>query len=257
MDDLDAATLDDVRDFFRTWYVPNNAVLTSPATSTRPRRRSCRNWFGEIPAVRLPPRPVATVPPADGEKRIVVEDQVRLPKLFRLSLPGVGTGFHASDLVATMLAVGRSSRLDAALVRDRSLARDVSAFILPLELCGQLHVQATCREGVAPEQLEKAIDEEIARFVAVGPDEDELDRAKTRLETDLARQLDSLGDRADRFSDFHTLHGDPRLVAGEFGRTAAVTTGEIRELAARILVPANRATAWYLPKNGTANPGAD
>jgi predicted Zn-dependent peptidase len=251
MEDLEAASLEEVREFFQTWYVPENAVLTVAGdVGLDEARRLCEKWFAPLARGTRPlPRPPSPPKPEVGERRIVVRDAVQLPRIFILwHSPSLrDRGWHASDLLATILGSGRSSRLHHRLVYDLGLARDAATFVLPLETTGQLHLQATCREGVEPERLEEAIDRELARIASEPVSDDELARGKARLETDLACGLDAIADRADRLGEFATWFDDPERINGEFAALDAVRSEEILEVASTRLTAGNRTVAWYLP----------
>jgi zinc protease len=253
MDDIAAATLDDVRTFFETFYAPNNAVLTlagdfSPAHALG----RVEYWFGSIPRGPEAPPPPPADPPPDGEAREVLEDDVRLPRVYMgYRAPAFGEpGWYAADLLATVLASGKSSRLYQDLVYRRQIAQDVSCFIFPTELAATFAVVATARPEVAPEELEAAIDEHLGRCAAEPPADDELERGRNLLLTGYFDELQKLDGRADLFSQFTTYFDEPLRVATEPDRYREVTAAAALETAAGVLRTERRAVVTVVPANG-------
>jgi len=255
MKDLDAATLDDVKEFFRTYYAPNNAVLTVAGDIDLEKAKELiAVYFDSIPRGPDAPRPVSDFKLPETEKRLVVEDTVQLPKIFMLYHgPKIGTAdYYAGDLLSTLLSSGKSSRLYHRLVYELQLAKDVTAFVFPLEEAGQFHFQATCREGVDPETLENALQKEIDRLSKEEIGEVELERARNRAETDLARQLDAIGDRADHLSANMVYFGDPGRINSEMEQYRRVTSSDLAAFSRKYLKSIHRVVAWYVPPKPAA-----
>src|ERR1051325_4878757 len=152
MDDLTAASLDDIRDFFRTWYRPDNAVLTvvgdfAPAEA----KELVEKYFGEIAPGGEFPRFDARRAELTAERRETFRSPVQLPRVYRLyHLPRMGEGdWIAGDLLSTVLSGDKASRLEKALVIDKQIATDVAAYVLPTEATGMMLLQATANAGVA------------------------------------------------------------------------------------------------------------
>jgi zinc protease len=253
MEDIAAATLDEVRAFFRTYYAPNNAVLTL-AGDLDPGAALDRveAWFGEIPAgPPLPPLPAAVgaPPPLDGERRAVIEDDVRLARIYMAwRTPAFGQRlWYAADLLAAVLAAGKSSRLYRDLVYERQIAQDVSAYVNPFEAVGDFMVIATVRPGVEPAVVEAAIGDHLARVTAEPPAAEELAAARRRILTEYWSSLELLGNRADSLSQFTTYFDDPGRLAGETGRYRDLAASELQELAAGFLVPEAQAVVTVVP----------
>jgi hypothetical protein len=183
MEDLGAASLDDVREFFSTWYRPDNATLTIVGDFAPDEAKSLvERYFGDIPAGGPFPKFEATRTPASHEKRETFASPVQLPRIYRLyHLPKMGErDWIHGDLLTTILASDKASRLDRVLVHEKQIAQDVAMYVLPTEATGLLLLQATAREGIAIEAIESAIDEEIANLSVSGITDDELTRAKNR-----------------------------------------------------------------------------
>ena len=251
MEDLGAASLDDIRDFFATWYRPDNCVLTIvgdfvPAEA----KELISQYFSDVaPAGRFPPFTPTRRPPR-VERREVFHSPVQLPRIYRLyHLPKMGEHhwIHA-DLLSTVLTSDKASRLEKALVYDKQIATDVAAYVLPTEATGMLLLQATAKEGVPIEDVERVTDEEIARLISGGITEDELTRAKNRAEVDVAHQLENYDARADLIGMLSTFFGDPTLVDRWLDPYRRATVAQIANCARQYLVPENRVTMHFLPE---------
>lgn len=258
MEDLEAATLDGVRDFFRTWYRPNNAVLTLAGEFDSPRALDqIRRYFEDIPPGSLPEVPqvdaVAEIGPR-GTAREVLEDAIELPRSYSAwCLDGYGSDdWYAGAMLATILSSGMMSRLHRDLVYERQIAQSVSALILPTELCATFAVVATCqsREPDAlgnAEILEQAVLEHIEAIRTKGPTDSELERARRILLLDYRDSEQDLALCADRLSAAATFLGDPELAWTEPDRLVQVDGEQIRGLAERALGQERRAAVVVVP----------
>jgi predicted Zn-dependent peptidase len=253
-EDLDAASLDDVREFFATWYVPDNAVLTicgdfEPAEA----RRLVAELFGPIPRggerPALPPMAVAgdfgAAPP-----RAVVPDTVPAARVMvAVHVPPAGTpGAYAANLLATVLGVRSASRLNRALVREQQVAAEVSAFTFDLAKGSDLLVcDATGHPGIDGAALEAATHAVLDRVQAEGVTADEVARALALVETGYAESLQSVGHRADVLSRYATYFGDPGRINTMLASYRAVTAADVTALAASALAPSRRVVLRYEP----------
>jgi predicted Zn-dependent peptidase len=255
MEDLSAASLDDVAAFFRDFYTPDNAVLSLAGDFDRSEAgRLVRQYFGPIP--RSGGRP--SLPPVDvsdlfGEwRREVVPDDVAVPRIFlAFRTPVFGTdGFHVSNLMASVLGSERGSRLYRHLVRDRQLASVVTAFTFDLAKGSDLLViDATARPGVSADTLERAMVEVVDELCAEGVEASELQRALALTNTDFVIALQTAGERADRLSRFATYLGDPALVNEYPARFERVRREDLGLFARERLGPDNRASLVYVPRS--------
>ncbi|UQS32434.1 insulinase family protein [Streptomyces fradiae] len=259
MADLDAATLEDARAFFRTYYAPNNAVL-SVVGDIDPEQTLAwiEKYFGSIPS--HDGKPV----PRDGhltdvigeELREVVEEDVPARALMAAyRLPADGTRpCDAADLALTILGGGESSRLHNRLVRRDRTAVAAGFGLLRLAgapSMGWLDVKTSA--GVEVPDIEAAVDEELARFAAEGPTAEEMERAQAQLEREWLDRLGTVAGRADELCRFAVLFGDPQLALTAVQRVLEVTADEVREVAARHLRPDNRGVLVYEPTKGGAD----
>jgi zinc protease len=257
MEDLDAASLEDVETFFSTYYRPNNAVLTLCGDFEEDRALALvERWFGDIPAgPAVPPVPGRTEIPTVLEEpvRVTVEQDISLARVYRAyRIPPYGdAGWYAAGVAAHVLAWGKASRLNRRLVREQRLAQDVVAYAFPVVVgAAMLVLWATARPGVGVAELERALDAEMADLTGVT--DEEVTRAIRLIE---ARQLDELqkvDERADQLSMFTCLFDDPGLINTELDRIRAVGAGDVREFAARHLDPRHAATLVYVPQGGLA-----
>jgi zinc protease len=253
MDDLDAASLDDVADFFRTWYAPDNAVLAIVGdVETGLARASVERYFGRLQRrTVVPPIVDLSLPPILGEeRREVVEDRVPLPRIFfGFRAPAFGDPrFEALEVGMQILAGGKGSRLHRRLVRDERIAQDVTAF--PLGFVGGASMAAgwaTVRPGIAVERVETAFLEELARLGGERVSDDELVRARALIETDELGALQRVEDRADRLAMDATLFDEPGRINTMLERYLGVSADQIREVSEAVFRPDNRVVLTYLP----------
>jgi len=253
MADIEAATLADVERFFRTFYVPSNAVLTIAGDIDAGRTLElAKRWFGEIPpGAPIPPIPGAPdLDPKIGRTvRAQVEAEVPLPRLimgFR-SPPYSSADFAVAEVTRAVLGTGRASRLYRRLVRERRVAKSVVTYVYPLlSGAGMLLTWATGYPGSDLDGLEAALSEEIAGLADVEPSE--VDRAIALAETDLVNELEHVASRADLLSMFELYFGDPGRLNEELDRLRSVTVEQIRSFGADMMGPDNRAVLGYLPR---------
>jgi zinc protease len=257
MEDIEAATLDDVADFFRTFYVPNNAVLTICGDfDDGPALESVRTYFGEIPkGDPVPPIPGRVeIPARIGETvRATARGAVPLPRVYVATrVPTLASPeFQTAEVAGAVLGTGRASRLYRSLVREQGVARDVVSFVFPL-LSGSsmMLTWATGYADSTPEALEAALVAELERMARV--DRQEVDRAVAVAVTRLVRGVQQVGERADLLSMFELSLGDAGRLNEEIDRMRAVTPDDVGDFAERWFGPDNRAVLTYLPEEPAA-----
>ena len=241
MDDLSAATLEDVKSFFSTYYAPNNASLAIAGdVSVREVRRLVEKYFADIPAG--PPIPVVTAPDPTlaVDKPLVLEDAVQLPRLYVAwhSAKGFTDEDAALDVLSAVLTDGKSSRLYKRLVYDEQIAQDVSAFQDGNSLGGTFWIIATAKPDVSLESIAAVIREETARLVADGVQVEERDRAVNGVETSFVRSLERVGGfggKADRLNEYHFMAGTPGWVRQDLARYQRVDGAGVVDVARRWL----------------------
>ncbi len=254
MEDLNAASVDDVVTFFRTWYAPNNAVLSIVGdVDEEEAHAAAARFFGPIPANRnIVQPPLPTIAPViGGEVREVVPDDVPLTRVhFGFRCPPYGTSeFEALEMCGQILAGGRGSRLYRTLVRDRKIAQDVTAFGLPLVAGASFWGGwVTVRPDSDEETCEQAFLEELRILTEELVTDDELARAKALIEASDLGALSRVEEVADRLSMFAALFDRPELINEQLPRLLAVSAEDIRDVARQVFRDDNRVVLTYVPK---------
>jgi zinc protease len=253
-EDLEAAQLDDVAQFFATYYTPDNAVLSIAGDFDPVEARTLVDqFFGPIPRGRgRPPLPEMALPPKFGEwKRATVADAVMLPRLFlAFRIPPFGTPEHdAASVAGAVLGLKKGSRLYRALVRERQVASETSVFTFDLAKGNDLLVaDVTARPDITGEALEREVAREVDTLRSTGVSRSELDRAIALMETQFIVSMQSAGERADRISLFATYFGNPGLVNEQVERYRAVTLDRVNAFIASHLGDDNRASLLFVPR---------
>ena len=256
MEDLSEASLEDVEQFFRTYYTPDNAVLSIAGDFEVEEAKNLINeYFAGIPrGSGKPPLERMEVPPTFGETlRLVLEDDVSLSRLYlAFRSPVFGSDeYYAASVCGAILGMRRGSRLYRSLVRERQIAADATAFTFDLAKGSDLLiVDVTARPETSPEQLEEEVEKEIDRLMSEGVTAEEVERAVALIETDMTTALQSAGERADRISMFATLLGDAGLINIQSDRYRSVTAEQVNAFAAERLGRDNRAKLLYVPRSG-------
>ena len=254
MEDLSAASLQDVEEFFRTYYTPDNAVLSIAGDFEPSEARALvEQYFGGIPrGTGRPPLENMNLPARFGDTlRQVVEDDVSLPRLYMaFRSPVFGSdGYYVASVAGAILGMRRGSRLYRSLVRERQIAADASAFTFDLAKGSDLLiVDVTARPETSPEQLEQEVEREIDLLVRNGVTDEEVERAVALIQTDTISALQSASERADRLSMFATLLGDPQIINEQAERYGSVTADQVSAFAREQLGPDNRAKLLYVPR---------
>jgi zinc protease len=254
MEDLTAASYDDVAQFFKTYYVPNNASLVVAGDiDLVEARRLVEKWFGEIPrGADVPP----IVPPPvtlDGVKKQTMEDKVQLPRLYLAwhSPALYSAGDAAMDMAANILAGGKTSRLYRRLVYDMQIAQDVSAFQQSEALGGVFMIVATARPGQSVERIQSVIDEEIDKLRNEAPAPREVTRGFNQIEAAFYRQMQrvgSFGGKADQLNGYYTATGMPDFFAEDLARYRALSAPDVQSIVGKYLRPDRRVELTVVPE---------
>ena len=252
--DLKAATFDDVRDFFRTYYHPSNASLVVAGDiETADAFERVRAHFEEIPPgpVPAPLRPLAHI---TAESRLLLEDRIELPRLYMSwHSPAMFTDGDAEmDLVSDLFANGKVSRLYRSLVYERRIATEVMAFQNSRELAGFWQVVATAAPGHTLEQVQQAIDQELAELADKGPTEDEMARGHAQIEAQFVYRLQTLGGfggKADQLNAYSVFVNDPGYFERDLERYASVTADDLHRAVRKYLRTDNRVALSVVPKD--------
>jgi zinc protease len=241
MDDLDAARLEDVKEWFRTYYGAANAVLVV-AGDVEPADVKARveKYFGDMPAGPPTSRQEQWVAKRAGSQRGVMYDRVPQPRVYKVwNVPGWGSadGEHL-NLIGDLLSTGKSSRLYKRLVYDEQIATDVNVYGDLREIGGLFVIQATARPGGDLAKVERLLNEELARFLATGPTPVELQRVKTGFRADFVRGVERIGGfggKSDALAHGEVFAGRPDFYKTRLQRVAGATAAEIRAVATRWL----------------------
>jgi zinc protease len=256
MEDLSAASLEDIAAFFRTYYTPDNAVLTVAGDFDPGQARTwITRHFGGIPrGAGRPALPPMVLPPTFGSwKRQVVPDAVAAARIFlAFRIPPAGSdAWYPASLLGAVLGTGDGSRLALALVREQAIASAATAFTFDLSKGSDLLVvDVTGRPGVDGAALEQAVVEVIDAVRRDGIGAEERERAMALLETTWMAALQSAATRADRLSQFATYHGRAARVNEEMSRHAAVAAETMTATARTLLGEENRASLLFVPREG-------
>jgi len=251
MEDLSKASVDDVKGFFRTYYAPGDATLTIAGDFDRARTKELvEKYFGPIPAAASAPvRAMPPVPTLDASKRVTMEAKIQQPHLYisYLSPPSFAPGDRELDLIANLLANGKSSRLYRRLVYEMKIAQTVSASEESQKLSSNFEITASPMPGHTVEELLTVIDDELDKLRREPPAPRELERAKNQLESDTIRNLEGLQPRAERLQSYNYLLGDPGFLGEDLRLYRAVDTAAIQRVAAQYLRKEDRVVVTVDP----------
>ncbi|HLM54964.1 MAG TPA: insulinase family protein, partial [Pyrinomonadaceae bacterium] len=241
MEDLSAASLDDVKAFFRRYYVPNNASLViSGDFDPKEARALVEKYFGPIPkGEQVTPLKVPT-PSLAREVREQIDDRVQLPRVYMVwhSAPQFSKDEAALDLLASILGGGKSGRLYKALQYDQQLAQSVSAFNQTSEIAGLLQIVATARPERSLEEIERAINAEVEKLKTAPPTPDEMERVYNAREASFVYGLQTVGGfggKDDQLNAYATYVGRPDYFEQDLARYRAVTAADIQRVARQYL----------------------
>lgn len=244
---IEDATLDNVRDFFFRYYLPNNAILVVAGHVTVDQVKAlCAKWFAPIPAGAPYVRQLPAEPRQTEARHLEASASVPLDALYKVwHTPGrFDPDFQTVDLLSDILGRSKSSRLYQRLVRDRALFSNIAAYNTASLDPGLLVVQGTLNEGVTLEEADAAVEAIIQEFIDQPVPADELTKVKNQAEATLAFSEVELLNRAMNLA-FAANAGDPELVNQEAANIQAVTPDTIQQLAAQVLRPANCSTLYY------------
>ena len=254
MEDLSEASLDDVAQFFRTYYTPDNAVLSIAGDfEIDEAKRLVEMYFGPIPrGTGRPPLKRMDLPATiGGTNKRIVEDDVSLSRIymaFRSPVFG-STEYYAASVAGAILGMRRGSRLYRSLVRERQTAADATAFTFDLAKGADiLVIDVTARPEISAEELEAEVAREVDLIRKTGVSDAEVERAVALIQTDMVTAMQTASERADRLSMFATLLGDPELVNEQADLYAAVTVERVNAFVRERMGDDNRAVLLYVPK---------
>ena len=257
MADLSAATIDDVRNFFSTYYTPNNATMViGGAVSAREVRRLVEQYFGDVargPAVTRSETPAFRL---ERSVNHVLEDRVQLPRVYDTwhSVKAFAADDATLDVLASVLAGGRSSRLYRRLVYELQIATQVVAFQDGGRLDGKFEIFSTARPGHDLNEIQRVIDEEIRSLAETGPTEREVQRVQNQTEAQFLggmERVGSFGGKADRLNYYNYFVGTPDYFQQDLERYRRVTVADVQRAARQYLLQ-NRVVLSVVPQGRQA-----
>ena len=256
-DDINAATQQDFQDFFNTFYVPNNAVLSIAGDIDKEDvRAKVEKWFGEIPrGTKEIPRPVV-MPQKTGLVTAEVFDNIQLPAVihaYQMVEQG-SEDYYALEMLTTLLSGGQSSRFQRQIVDDQQIAVLVSSVPLALESAGVFIAYGLVNVGNDPAELGKAMDKEIMRVKNEEIGDQEFQKLRNQIENAFVSSNSTMAGIAESLADYHVYYGDANLINNEIERYMAVTKEDLKRVANKYLDPENRVELTYLPKSAQKQP---
>jgi len=251
---LDAASDEDYVNFYKQFYVPNNATLSIAGDiNIDEAKELIEKYFATIPKGAEPYRPNIEEPPLGGEVRDTVYDNIQLPAVIQCyRIPAMGTeDFYAVSMLSQLLSQGQSSRLYKALVDEKQLAVFVGNFPLAMEDPGISISFGVANVGVDPAEVEKAMDAEVEKVKQELISEREFEKLRNQIENDFISKHATVAGIAEELANYYTYYGDANLINTEIDRYMKVTREDIRRAAQKYYSKDNRVVLYYLPKSNT------
>jgi len=257
MEHLNQASLQEFMDFYKTFYVSQNATLSIAGDiDIEETKRLVDNYFSEIPKGEHDiPRPTEVEPPQTVEIRDIIYDNIQLPAIIQAyHMPAQGTpDYYAMDLLTNLLAGGQSSRFYKEIVDNQQTAIQVGAFPLPMENPGLFLTYGFANMGKNPEDLEAAMDAEIEKVKEELISDREFQKVKNQIENDFILSNSTVAGIAESLANYHVYFGDANLINTEIDRYMKVTREDLMEVAKKYLNKENRVVLYYLPKEQETN----
>jgi len=259
LDDLTAASMDDVKAFFRQYYVPNNVSLVIAGDFDKKQAKEwVEKYFGPIKRGDDIKRPSPAAPKLNGETRKTFEDSVQLPRLYMAweSTPAYSADEPALDILSSILTSGRGSRLEGSLVYDKQVSQDVRAFNYALEAGGMFIIQSTAKPGNSLDNIEKDINIELERIKKDPPTKEEVDRAVNSIESQTIYGMQTVLGKANQMNGYATFLDKPNYFQADLDRYSKVTPTDVQKAANRFLTK-DRFVMSFVPRTSTAKSAAN
>ncbi len=264
MADLDAASMKDVQEWFKTYYGPSNTVIVVAGDiNAKTAKEKVEKYFGDIPAGPPVAHQEVWIAKMAGTHRQVVQDRVPQARVYKVwNIPQHGSpDADYLDLVSDVLSQGKTSRFYKRLVYDDQIATDANAFVNLGEIGGQFEIRSTARPGQDLAQVERELDEELARFLKDGPTLEELQRVKTQYVANFIRGIERIGGfggKSDRLAQSQVFEGDPGAYKASLKHVQEATAEDLKAVANRWLSDGVYALEVQpFPEYKTASTGAD
>ena len=252
LEHLSRAKLDDFKDFYKTFYVPNNCVLSLAGDIDIPSvKAQIQAYFGTIPRGSKPiPRPAVTEPALGGEIRDIVEDNIQLPAVvMSYRSPKQGSDeYYAFNVLSTLLSGGNSSRLNKYIVDEKQLAVAAGAFNYALEDAGLFIIYGIANMNIQPADLEKEIQVVIDGVKNKMVDEHEFTKVRNQITTEFVTRNSTMAGIAETLANYQVYFGDANLINTEINKYNKVTREDLLRVAKKYLNADNRVVLYYVPK---------
>lgn len=252
LEHLSRAKLDDFKDFYKIFYVPNNCVLTIAGDfDVAATKKMIEDYFGSIPkGAAAIPRPTVVEPPLGGEVRDVIEDNIQLPAVVQAyRAPKLGSAeYYAFNVLSTILSGGNSSVMNKVIVDEKQQAVQSGAFNYALEDAGLFIAFGIANAGVKPEDLEKSIDEIIEEAKAKLVSEKDFLKAKNKITTEYVTKNESMEGIAENLANYEVYFGDANLINTELEKFVKVTREDVLAVAKKYLNKDNRVVLYVVGK---------
>jgi predicted Zn-dependent peptidase len=252
MEHLNSAKLEHFIDFYKKFYVPNNAVLSIAGDlNIEETKKLIEAYFGPIPRGTNPiPRPTEVEPPLGGEVRDVVEDNIQLPAVIQAyRAPKEGSKeYYAFNVLQTILSGGESSRMNKKLVDEKQMALAAGAFPFFMEDAGLFITFGINNMGILPEALEKEIDQIIESVKTQLVGEREFQKVRNQIQAQFITRNSTLAGIAESLANYEVYFGDANLINTEIERYNQITRQDLMDVAKKYLTKENRVVLYYVPK---------
>jgi zinc protease len=252
-EDLNSAKIEEFRDFYKTFYVPNNATLSIAGDiNIDETKKMIEQYFGSIPkGTKAIPRPTIKEPKQTEERRKIVYDNIQLPAVIQAyHIPAQGTPDHyALSMLTTLLSGGESARLPKALVDKQQKAVAALSVPFPTEDPGLFLTYAIASVGTNAQDLEDAMNVEIERVKTEPLSDKEFQKLRNQIESQFVQQNSTVAGRAENLANYHVYYKDANLINTEIDRYMKVTKEDIQRVAKEYLTKDNRVVLHYLPKS--------
>lgn len=259
-EDIDAATDQDFKDFFETFYVPNNATLSIAGDiEIEETKKLVEMYFGEIPkGTKDIPRPEVEMKDL-GDVQAEVFDNIQLPGVFQAyQMAEQGSDdYYAMQMLTTLLSGGQSSRFQKSIVDEQQLALAAASIPFALEDAGVFISYGIVNMGTSPEALSTAMDAEIERVKNEPIDDKEFQKLRNQIENRFVSSNGSVRGIAESLANYHVYFGDANLINNELERYMAVTKEDLQRVAKKYLDPEKRVELVYLPKSAQQQPDGE
>lgn len=250
---IDQAKLEEFMDFYKTFYVPNNAVLSIAGDlDVAKTKEMITKYFGEIPkGTKAIPRPTEVEPIQKAEKRVEFFDNVQLPAtIVAYHTPKMGTDdWYAMQLLSQLLSQGKSSRFNKEIVEKQQKGLAVGAFMIPNEDPGVAFMYGITNAGVKPEELEKSMLEEVEKVKTAVISDEEYQKLMNQAENDFVSQNQRVSGIAENLATYYTYFRNANLINTELEKYTKITKEDLKRVANKYLTKENRLVVYYLPKS--------